>query len=94
MISAQKQHGDIGYWSRVTDQNYEGGRYYKTISEPPAVHIVDFAGYDGELDENGFPVELPGEIARYSQKQGAAPDAPQIIIKCSAPPDSENPNEK
>lgn len=56
MIAAQEQHGDIGYWNRVTDQNYEDGRYYKTIPEPPAVHIVDFTGYDGPLDENGFPV--------------------------------------
>lgn len=31
MIAAQEQHGDIGYWNRVTDQNYEDGRYYKTI---------------------------------------------------------------
>ena len=94
MIAAQEQHGDIGYWNRVTDQNYEDGRYYKTIPEPPAVHIVDFTGYDGPLDENGFTVGLPDEIARYAQKQGAAPDAPQIILKRNAPPDSENPNEK
>lgn len=94
MEAAQEEHGDIGYWNRVTDQNYEDGRYYKTIPEPPAVHIVDFAGYDGPLDENGFPVGLADEIARYAQKQGAAPDAPQIIIKCNAPPELENPNEK
>lgn len=73
MVAAQEQHGDIGYWNRVTDQNYEDGRYYKTIPEPPAVHIVDFTGYDGPLDENGFPVGLPDEIARYAKEQGAAP---------------------
>lgn len=94
MVAAQEQHGDIGYWNRVTDQNYEDGRYYKTIPEPPAVHIVDFTGYDGPLDENGFPVGLPDEIARYAKEQGAAPDAPQIILKRNAPPDSENPNKK
>ena len=31
MEAAQEQHGDIGYWNRVTDQNYEDGRYYKTV---------------------------------------------------------------
>ena len=51
MEAAQEEHGDIGYWNRVTDQNYEDGRYYKLIPEPPAVHIVDFTGYDGPLDE-------------------------------------------
>ena len=94
MIAAQEQHGDIGYWNRVTDQNYEDGRYYKLIPEPPAVHIVDFTGYDGPLDKNGFPVGLPDEIARYAKEQGAAPDAPQIILKRNAPPELENPNEK
>lgn len=92
MEAAQEEHGDIGYWNRVTDQNYEDGRYYKLIPEPPAVHIVDFTGYDGPLDENGFPVGLPDEIARYAQEQGAAPDAPQIILKRNAPPDP--PHEK
>ena len=94
LVAAQEQHGDIGYWNRVTDQNYEDGRYYKTIPEPPAVHIVDFTGYDGPLDENGFPVGLPDEIARYAKEQGAAPDAPQIILKRNAPPEPENLNEK
>lgn len=49
------------------------------------MHIVDFAGYDGPLDENGFPVGLPDEIARYAKEQGVAPDAPQIILKRNAP---------
>ena len=31
MEAAQEEHGDIGYWNRVTDQNYEDGRYYKTV---------------------------------------------------------------
>lgn len=87
---AQEEHGDIGYWNRVTDQNYEDGRYYKLIPEPPAVHIVDFTGYDGPLDENGFPVGLPDEIARYAKEQGAAPDAPQIILKRNAPNEKED----
>ena len=94
MADAQEEHGDIGWYDGVTDVNYEHGQYYKTLPTPPAVHIVDFAGYDGPLDENGFPVGLPDEIARYAQEQGAAPDAPQIIIKRNAPPDPENPNEK
>ena len=28
MEAAQEEHGDIGYWNRVTDQNYEDGRYF------------------------------------------------------------------
>ena len=90
MEAAEKKHGDIGYWNRVTDQNYEDGRYYKLIPEPPAVHIVDFTGYDGPLDENGFPVGLPDEIARYAKEQGAALDAPQIILKRNAPNEKED----
>ena len=35
MEAAQEEHGDIGYWNRVTDQNYEDGRYYKTVPPPP-----------------------------------------------------------
>ena len=35
MVAAQERHGDIGYWKRDTDQNYEDGRYYKTI--PPCI---------------------------------------------------------
>lgn len=54
------------------------------------MHIVDFTGYDGPLDENGFPVGLPDEIARYAQEQGAAPDAPQIILKRNAPNEKES----
>ena len=81
MEAAQEEHGDIGY---------EDGRYYKLIPEPPAVHIVDFTGYDGPLDENGFPVGLPDEIARYAKEQGAAPDAPQIILKRNAPNEKED----
>lgn len=94
METAQEQHGDICWYDGVTDMNYENGRYYKTIPEPPCVNVVDFTGYDGPLDENGFPVGLPDEIARYAKEQGAAPDAPQIILKRNAPPDSENPNKK
>lgn len=90
MEAAQEEHGDIGYWNLVTDQNYEDGRYYKLIPEPSAVHIVDFTGYDGPLDENGFPVGLPDEIARYAKEQGAAPDAPQIILKRNAPNEKED----
>ena len=31
MEAAQEQHGDIGYWNRVTDQNYEDGSYYLSL---------------------------------------------------------------
>ena len=42
MEAAQEEHGDIGYWNRVTDQNYEDGRYYKTVPPPPCINIVDY----------------------------------------------------
>lgn len=94
MEAAQEQHGDIGYWNRVTDQNYEDGRYYKTIPEPPCVNVVDFTGYDGPLDENGFPVGLMDEIAQSAKEEGRDPNEPQIIFKRNAPPDDQPPHEK
>lgn len=94
MEAAQEQHGDIGYWNRVTDQNYEDGRYYKTIPEPPCVNVVDFTGYDGPLDENGFPVGLMDEIAQNAKEEGRDPNEPQIIFKRNAPPDDQPPHEK
>ena len=94
MEAAQEQHGDIGYWNRVTDQNYEDGRYYKTIPEPPCVNVVDFTGYDGPLDENGFPVGLMDEIAQSAKEEGRDPNEAQIIIKRNAPPDDQPPHEK
>ncbi len=30
MSAAQTQHGDIVWWDRVTDANYEDGQYYKS----------------------------------------------------------------
>lgn len=94
MEAAQEQHGDIGYWNRVTDQNYEDGRYYKTIPEPPCVNVVDFTGYDGPFDENGFPVGLMDEIAQNAKEEGRDPKEPQIIFKRNAPPDDQPPHEK
>ena len=94
MEAAQEQHGDIGYWNRVTDQNYEDGRYYKTIPEPPCVNVVAFTGYDGPLDENGFPVGLMDEIAQSAKEEGRDPNEPQIIFKRNAPPDDQPPHEK
>lgn len=92
--AAQDQHGDITWWDHVTDTNYMDGRYYKTLPEPPCINVVDFTGYDGPLDENGFPVGLPDEIARYAVEQGKDPNKPQIIIKRNAPPDAGPPHEK
>ena len=43
-------------------------QYCGTLQEPPTVHVVDFSGYDGPLDENGFPVGLPNEIAEYMKQ--------------------------
>lgn len=94
MEAAQEQHGDIGYWNRVTDQNYEDGRYYKTIPKPPCVNVVDFTGYDGPLDKNGFPVGLMDEIAQNAKEEGRNPNEPQIIFKRNAPPDDQPPHEK
>ena len=34
MENAQQTHGDISWWNRVTDLNYEDGRYYKLIPAP------------------------------------------------------------
>ena len=80
MEAAQTEHGDIGYWNRVTDVNYEDGQYCGTLQEPHTVHVVDFSGYDGPLDENGFPVGLPNEIAEYMKQHGEPPTVPKIII--------------
>ncbi len=51
----------------------------------PTVHVVDFSGYDGPLDENGFPVGLPNEIAEYMKQHGEPPTVPKIIIKKNEP---------
>ena len=79
MEAAQTEHGDIGYWNRVTDINYEDGQYCGTLQEPPTVHVVDFSGYDGPLDEKGFPVGLPDEINEYMKQHGEPPTAPKIV---------------
>lgn len=73
MEAAQEEHGDIGYWNRVTDQNYEDGRYYKTVPPPPCINIVDYDGYTGPLDENGLPVGLAEQIAQANVEEGRIP---------------------
>lgn len=93
MEAAQEEHGDIGYWNRVTDQNYEDGRYYKTVPPPPCINIVDYDGYTGPLDENGLPVGLAEQIAQANAEEGRDPNEAQIIIKRNAPPDDQ-PHEK
>ena len=94
MEAAQSEHGDIAWWDHVTDTNYTNGQYYKMLSQPPAVHVVDFSGYDGPLDENGFPVGLMDEIAQNAKEEGRDPNEPQIIFKRNAPPDDQPPHEK
>lgn len=81
MEAATEEHGDISWWDHVTDVNYTDGQYYKTLHQPPTVHVVDFSGYDGPLDENGFPVGLPNEISEYMKQQGEPPTVPKIIFK-------------
>ena len=71
MEAAQTEHGDIGYWNRVTDVNYEDGQYCGTLQEPPTVHVVD--------------VGLPNEIAEYMKQHGEPPTVPKIIIKKNEP---------
>lgn len=85
MEAAQNEHGDIAWWDHVTDVNYSDGQYYKTLRQPPTVHVVDFSGYDGTLDENGFPVGLPNEISEYMKQQGEPPTVPKIIFKKNEP---------
>ena len=88
MDAAQAQHGDIVWWDRVTDVNYEDGQYYKTLPQPPVVTVVDYDGYAGPLDEQGFPAGLLDRNA----KKGAPTDSdnPRIIIKRNAPKDENN----
>lgn len=85
MEAATEEHGDISWWDHVTDVNYTDGQYYKTLHQPPTVHVVDFSGYDGPLDENGFPVGLPNEISEYMKQQGEPPTVPKIIFKKNKP---------
>lgn len=85
MEAATEEHGDISWWDHVTDVNYTDGQYYKTLHQPPTVHVVDFSGYDGPLDENGFPVGLPNEISEYMKQQGEPPTFPKIIFKKNEP---------
>lgn len=89
MEVAQEEHGDISYWNRVTDQNYEDGRYYKTVPQPPCINIVDYEGYTGPLDENGLPAGLADQIARAAEEEGRDLDEAQIIVKRHAPPDDQ-----
>ncbi len=35
MEAAMEQHGDIGWWDWVTDENYRKGEYHKLIPPPP-----------------------------------------------------------
>lgn len=85
MEAATEEHGDISWWDHVTDVNYTDGQYYKTLHQPPTVHVVDFSGYDGPLDENGFPVGLPNEISEYMKQQGEPPTVPKITFKKNEP---------
>lgn len=94
MEAAQDKHGDITWWDHVTDVNYTDGQYYKTLSQPPTVHVVYFTGYDGPLDENGFPAGLSEQIAQANAEEGRDLNEPHIIIKRNAPPDGQPPCEK
>lgn len=87
---ATEEYGDLSWWAGVTDTNYTDGQYYKTLPQPPVVHVVDFTGYDGPLDENGFPVGLPDEISRYMEQRGEPPEVPKIIIKKNEPKKDDN----
>lgn len=88
MEAAQAEHGDITWWDRVTDVNYEDGRYYKTLPQAPVVTVIDYDGYTGPLDDQGFPSGLPDRIAHEGTP--VDPDNPRIIIKRHAPKEGEN----
>lgn len=96
MEAAQEEHGDIWWWCTVTDENYVDGKYYKLIPPPPTVDIdiVDFAGYPGPFDENGFPVGLLDQIRRDHEERGIPPEEPLVIIKRNEPKDDPPPHEK
>lgn len=41
MEAAQTAHGEITWYDAVTDLNYDHGRYYKTMPDPPEIAIID-----------------------------------------------------
>lgn len=81
MEAASNEHGEISWWDHVTDTNYVDGQYYQLLPDPPTLHVVDLAGYDGPVDANGFPAGLPDKIARYAVEHGAAEDEAQVIVR-------------
>ena len=45
MEAAQAAHGDICWYSGVTDQHYEDGHYYRLTPQPPTIHMIDLTDY-------------------------------------------------
>ncbi len=78
MEAAQNEHGDIAWWDHVTDVNYSDGQYYKTLRQPPTVHVVDFSGYDGPLLKSYLaalkadmtPTCIDGQTGYFSSRHG------------------------
>lgn len=75
MEAAQAQHGDIGWYDGVTDQHYEGGKYYKLIPPSRSVTIIDLTDYDCPLDESIFPPFPSGPLPDDNE---IAPDDNEI----------------
>ena len=65
MEAAMEQHGDLGWWNWVTDENYRNGEYYKLIPPPPLLPfpILDLSDCQTEEDRQKAlqdPVEPDG----------------------------------
>lgn len=51
MEAAMEQHGDIGWWDWVTDENYRKGEYHKLISPPTHLPFPVFDLTDCSTEE-------------------------------------------
>lgn len=62
MEAAMEQHGDIGWWDWVTDENYRKGEYYKLIPPPPRLPFPLLDVSDAEDPEKALqaPFEEDG----------------------------------
>ncbi len=63
MESAMEQHGDLGWWNWVTDENYRNGEYYKLIPPPPHLPfpIIDVTDAEDPQKALQDPFEENGE---------------------------------
>lgn len=84
MENAQDEHGDIGYWSTVTDEYYSDGVFYKLIPEPPVLKTSGIETPDGCSIIFSAPNASDEEWETITQKvdrfltSGPAPSAESI----------------